>query len=786
MSAGSISRRLVAALAALAAVLAAASCAQRERARISSLSVEPSLTAFYVGERASFAARASSQGAPEGSGVEYEWECSDPEVVSGLSGGAAASGEASAAGRATVRVAARLVGPDGRVLDSASASAPVQVALRRGPNDGPSDAASALPASLRREVGSSSDAVWSSSDPSVARVDPRTGRVEPVGEGTAEISVSYLDGSRRASFVLDVSVPVASVSVSGAPSRLAVGLSAAVEASFLPEDATDGSLAWSSSEPGAVGVSWEDGGSRAVVSALAEGESVVTATALSGASASFRVSSLASIPVESVSLSPSSLSLRRGARARIAAASLPADATAAALAWSSSSQAVRILSAGPSGCDVEVSALPGAPAEAVLEAKAPSGASASCLIRAVDVAAESVSLSPASLSLASFEPAALGFAVLPADCDDPSVSWSSSAPGVVSVNAGVVRLLRLPEEGEPNPVLVTATASSGVSASCEVSVDVPVASISLSAPSLRLEPGARAALSAVLLPANHTRSSAVLWSSSDPSVARVLEGAVEALAPGRAVITARSAADPSLSASCPVLSARVLSLSAPGPSSPMRAGSSAAASASVSAEPAGGDVGAVEWSSSDPSVVSAEAAMPAVSSEGAPLGAPGAGAMLRALAPGRAVITARSAFDPSFSASFGVEVARVSSLSLSAPSLRLDPGSSAALSASVSAEPAGAPVSAVAWSSSAPRTASVSPDGVVAALSPGRAVITARSAFDPSLSASCEVIVSSGVSSVALSDRSVSVRAGRSAPLSAFVESVLSGPRWRAVEWSVS
>ncbi|OXN01481.1 Ig-like domain-containing protein [Bifidobacterium vansinderenii] len=126
--------------------------------------------------------------------------------------------------------------------------------------------------------------------------------------------------------------------------------------------------------------------------------------------------------------------------------------------------------------------------------------------------------------------------VQPADADDPTVTWSSSAPAVASVAAGVVRLLTVGR--------ATITARAGAySASCTVTVTaatVAVQSVTVSSPGgvSTLDVGSTLQLSASVLPSDATDRT-VVWSSSATTVATVsTSGLVKGLTAGSVTVTA--------------------------------------------------------------------------------------------------------------------------------------------------------------------------------------------------------------------------------------------------------
>ena len=91
------------------------------------------------------------------------------------------------------------------------------------------------------------------------------------------------------------------------------------------------------------------------------------------------------------------------------------------------------------------------------------------------------------------------------------------------------------------------------------------------------------------------------------------------------------------------------------------------------------------------------------------------------------------------------EEIRVSSISLSKSTLELTVGDQASLDATIS--PDNATNKKISWSSSKESVATVTPDGIVEAISAGTAFITARSE-DSGVNAKCEITVKEKVISV--------------------------------------
>ena len=153
------------------------------------------------------------------------------------------------------------------------------------------------------------------------------------------------------------------------------------------------------------------------------------------------------------------------------------------------------------------------------------------------VAVTGVSLGSNSLQLYVGFDTTLSAVVAPENATNKAVSWSVDHPEVVSVVNGKVTGLAV------GTAVVTVTTEDGnKTAQCTVEVTekpadvVPVESITISEKSIELDVGGSKDLSATVLPENATNKN-FSWSTSEASVATVVDGHVVAVAPGTATIT---------------------------------------------------------------------------------------------------------------------------------------------------------------------------------------------------------------------------------------------------------
>ena len=277
----------------------------------------------------------------------------------------------------------------------------------------------ALKATIQPGNASDKTVQWSSSDSSVASVD-QDGKVTAVGGGSATIKATA--GSFSATCSVSVNVPVTSVSIDIHVLSLEKGTFAVLTATVSPEDASDKTVQWSSSDSSVASVD-QDG----KVTAVEVGKAKITASA-GGFSASCSVICV-SIPVSAVVLDRTSLSLAKGASETLTASISPRDATDKTVTWNSDNPSVATVD--QNGQVTAVNA-----GNACITASA-GEVSATCEVT-VFIPVTSVSLNSTTLKLLEGETAFLEATVLPEDATDKNVLWYSSHPSVASVDGGTV------------------------------------------------------------------------------------------------------------------------------------------------------------------------------------------------------------------------------------------------------------------------------------------------------------------------------------------------------------
>ena len=571
-----------------------------------------------------------------------------------------------------------------------------------------------LTATVKPDNATEKTILWKSSDESVVTV--KQGLVSALKPGSATITATAGNSSALCRItVKSAFVPVESVTLDKAELNLVEGDEGTLTATVNPENATDKTVTWVSSDPEVATV---EGGK---VSALKAGTATITAKAGEKEATCALTVQKRYIPVESISLDKTDLTLVKGTSEDLTATVSPDNATEPDVTWTSSNPDIAKVEGG------KVTAVNGG--SATITAKA-GEKEATCEVT-VTVPVESVTLDQTELTLVEEQQATLTATVNPADATDKTVSWSSSDPEVASVEGGKVSALKAGT--------ATITAKAGEKeATCKVTVQkkyVPVESVTLDQTELALTKGNSATLKATVNPADATEP-ALTWTSSNADVATVDEtGKVTATGGGTATITAKAGEK---QATCTVtVTVPVESVTLDQTSATVEVNQSFTLKATVN--PADATDKTVSWSSSHASVAT-------VDQEG----------KVQTLKIGTAIITAKAGGkEATCTVTVKTKVIPVESVTLDQTSLEMNKGASVTLVATVN--PSNATDKTVTWSSSNANVASVDSEGKVTAVSAGSATITANASGKE---ATCAVTVVVPVTGIELNATELSINKG--------------------------
>ena len=284
---------------------------------------------------------------------------------------------------------------------------------------------------------------WTSSNPSVATVDSE-GNVKAIANGNATITAQVDD--IKATCPVTVTTPVESITLNKTKLTLNKGESETLVATVVPTDATETTVTWGTSNPYMASVD-----ANGKVTAVGAGNVTITAKA-GGKSAVCMVT--VNVPVESITLNQTNITLDEGESTTLKATVTPKDATDKTVTWSSSDES--IVTVDQNGT---INAIKQGSADILANA---GDKQATCSITVVKRVA-SITIDKESLTLFVGNTATLTATVLPDDATDKTITWDSYDPSIATVENGVVKGAGIGE------TIITASAGY-LTATCRVSV----------------------------------------------------------------------------------------------------------------------------------------------------------------------------------------------------------------------------------------------------------------------------------------------------------------------------
>lgn len=300
------------------------------------------------------------------------------------------------------------------------------------------------------------DLKWTSSNPAVASVDAN-GHVSALALGTADITVTTVDGGHTAVCKVTVIQSVKGVSLDTEAATLRVGeQTLQLTATVQPSDASDNSLVWSSSDSEVASVS-----EAGLVTPLASGEALITVTTIDGGfSATCTVKVIQ--PVLSITLNETSININPDMTFELVAQINPYNADNKELEWKSSDESVVTVDQNGVVTGLET----GVSREATITVTSKdSGVSATCVVRVTkDVVG--VELDCQYKRIEAGKEFQLTASITPADATNRNVTWTSSNSDVAAVDAnGKVKAV-----SAGTAIITVTTEQNGYTATCKVVV----------------------------------------------------------------------------------------------------------------------------------------------------------------------------------------------------------------------------------------------------------------------------------------------------------------------------
>ena len=362
----------------------------------------------------------------------------------------------------------------------------------------------ALKATVSPSNATYDEMIWTSTKPKVASVTEE-GLVSALSEGNTTITVMV--SGKTASCVVTVVkgfVAVTSIKLDKVSLEMVEGDTETLIASVLPDDATDKTVTWTSSEKGVATV--KDG----VVSAISPGTATITAKA-GDVTATCKVTvQKRIIAVESIELNKAELSLVEGESETLKATIKPDDATDKTLSWTSSDSSIAVVDNNGKVTAVKEG-------ETTVTATAGERA-ASCkvVVQKRFIPVTSISINQDAIELYAGESQTLTAVVKPDNATDKTVTWKCSNSAIAKIENGKVTALAVGE--------ATVSAAAGdKTATCKVTVKQRprVSSLTLSESSFNGYINKYYSINATVIPSDAQYD--LEWSSSNTRVA-VVEG----------------------------------------------------------------------------------------------------------------------------------------------------------------------------------------------------------------------------------------------------------------------
>ena len=543
--------------------------------------------------------------------------------------------------------------------------------------------------------------IWSSGNEELIAVN-QLGEIHVLKNNSdansAKITVtSSSDPEIKAECTVTVIYRVIGVDIEAADLYLAKDSSALAKVTIYPSRATVKDVEWSSSDNSIASVS-KDG----AITAVKNGTATITVKTADGGKTDSCVVHVFT-RVSGMTFSEKEFDLPCGASKKIDAAITPADATWSGIRWTSSDNSV--VTVDSNGMVTAKST-----GKAVITASSVDGAYMSSCTVNVTSALKGISLHLSENgrdSLYVTETCVLNAVLEPADATDVSLIWESDKPDVANVVNGAVIAMK--------PGIASISVSSGTFRDSKtITVMAKVEGIRIDRSELDLIKGKTAKLTGTILPEQFVaeKDTKIEWATDNPSVATVdNNGTVTAKSSGTAVITVKSLSG-NFTASCKVTVTNPLTKFSISPATDSLIVGESVRLKITDRQPSDADVIGFKWKSSNPEIATVD----------------GTG-NVTALADGVVTITATTE-DGRLKAESILIIefipVPVSMISAGIYQLTMNEGETKQLSLKFT--PENATNKKVVWSSSQPRVASVTQDGLIKALENGTSTITATAA----------------------------------------------------------
>jgi uncharacterized protein YjdB len=382
---------------------------------------------------------------------------------------------------------------------------------------------SALYATVAPATATNKSVVWKSDNINVVEVSQQ-GVLASKAQGIANITATTVDGGFAATCTVVVTrVPVTGITLNKSSAAVDVGKAIILTASIVPENATNKSVTWTSSNSNIASVD-----SNGIVIGKASGQVTITAATVDGnytAVCNVIVNSVSAVvPVTGITLDKTNATLKTGDVIILGAQISPSNATNKQITWKSSDSNV-----------VSVENQQG-----IITAKQPGiawitattvdgGLITYCYVTVTNVVGSyipvaSIELNTNVILMNKGESESLTATVLPSNATNKSVNWSTDDSSVITVASnGKISALK---EGI---AVITAKAADGslkdrcfIIVRSDEEVDSKIFSMRLNKTSIRVKEGKFEQLTPIIKP-GYMKKTDLVWKSDNEDVAFVTQ-----------------------------------------------------------------------------------------------------------------------------------------------------------------------------------------------------------------------------------------------------------------------
>lgn len=372
------------------------------------------------------------------------------------------------------------------------------------------------------------EVIWSSSDNRIATVE--NGLVTGVKAGTAVITARQtINGIvKTATCTVYVQTSVEQVTLDPKEITLGIGKYETIQASIKPGTLNGVSLKWVSSNEEIVKIT-ETGRLSVTVQGVAGGSAVISAINQDNVVVGF-CSVTVLQPVEGMTLSETEVTSRIGNTVQLRATITPDNATNQNVTWKSSNTKVATVSANGL-----VTMKAAGTASIICTSVDNPEVQAFCNVTVLK-AVSGVSLDIDSKEMYVGENYRLTYLVSPGDASTPQVTWTSTNTAVVTVDSTGM----LTAKGVGQAEIIIKTVDGSYMDLCTIVVKQKPTNVKLSVNNLTMNAGEYFYLDPVLTPANSTKEGLV-WECVDTNIATVSStGRVTAKNPGQTIIMVKT------------------------------------------------------------------------------------------------------------------------------------------------------------------------------------------------------------------------------------------------------